>query len=154
MYPVFFRCFLVGALSLVATLAAAQTQALSAVPGAHPLVGVWRSTAAAAPALAKAAACVETLDYRPNHIRLGTSGTEITRATYDVSAQPSADGFYRLAQTILESNGQPDCAGDRHSKADETLVRFIQFSPQKDQFIVCRSAALTACFGPFRRQTR
>lgn len=155
MHQAFFRLFLAPVLTAFTALAAAQSPG---VPATHPLVGVWRSTVVVAPAAAASAsaskpvACTETLDYRTNHIRLGTSGTEITRATYDVSAQPSTDGFYRLAQTILEANGQPDCAGDLHSKTDDTLVRFIQFSPQKDQFIVCQSASLGACFGPFRRQ--
>lgn len=159
MHPVFFRFFLAPALTLLTTLAAL---AAAQTPATHPLVGVWRATvvispaataSVAAPSAAKPAACVETMDYRANHIRLGTSGAEITRATYDVSAKASADGFYRLAQTILEANGKPDCAGDLHSKADDTLVRFIQFSPRQDQFIVCQSASLAACFGPFRRQT-
>ena len=158
MHQTLFRLFLAPVLTAFTALAVAQ--ALD-VPAAHPLVGVWRSAMLAAPAAAasgaaaaagKPVACTETMDYRVNHIRLGTSGKEITRATYDVAAKPSADGFYRLTQTVLESNGQPDCAGDLHSKADDTLVRFIQFSPQKDQFIVCQSASLGACFGPFRRQ--
>lgn len=92
------------------------------------------------------------LDYRANRIRLASSGPEITRATFDVSATPTADGFYRLAETILESNGKPDCAGDLHSKADDTRVSFVQFSPLKDQFVVCKAASLAACYGPFRRQ--
>ena len=158
MHQAFFRLFLAPVLTAFTALATAQT---AAVPAAHPLVGVWRfmvlvapaaAASGAAPAAGKPVTCTETMDYRANHIRLGTSGAEITRATYDVSAQPSADGFYRLAQTILEANGLPDCAGDLHSKTDNTLVRFIQFSPQKNQFIVCQSASLAACFGPFRRQ--
>ena len=158
MHQAFFRLFLAPVLTALTALAAAQSPVL---PAAHPLVGVWRSMVVVAPtatasgtrpAAGKPVACTETMDYRANHVRLGTSGKEITRAIYEVPAQPSADGFYRLEQTILESNGQPDCAGDLHSKADDTLVRFIQFSPQKDQFIVCQSASLLACFGPFRRQ--
>ena len=161
MHPAFFRLFLATAFTAFTaftTLAAAQS---AAMPTTHPLVGMWRSTTLVAPAAAasdaavapsRRVACTETLDFRSNQIRLGSSGKEITRATYNVSPTPSADGFYQLAQTILEANGQPDCAGDLHHKADDTLVRFIQFSPQKDQFIVCQSASLAACFGPFRRQ--
>ena len=158
MHQAFSRLFLAPVLTAFTALATAQSPVM---PAAHPLIGVWRSTAVVAPTAAasgaaplasKPVACTETMDYRANHVRLGTSGKEITRAIYEVPVQPSADGFYRLAQTILEGNGQPDCAGDLHSKADDTLVRFIQFSPQKDQFIVCQSASLRACFGPFRRQ--
>jgi hypothetical protein len=149
MQHAFFRFFIGFVLTAFAALAPAQAPVVSAV---HPLLGAWRSTVMAAPSAGKSVACTETMDYRANHIRLATSGAEIRRATYDMSAEPSADGFYRLAQTILESNGKPDCAGDLHSKSDNTLLRFIQFSPPKDQFIVCQSASLASCFGPFRRQ--
>lgn len=158
MHQAFFRFFLVTVLGVFTALATAQT---TAMPASHPLLGAWRSTVMLAPAAVapseatsagKAVACTETMDFRANHIRLATSGPEVTRATYDVSTKPSADKFYRLAQTILEANDKPDCAGDLHSKTDDTLVRFIQFSPQKDQFIVCQTASLAACFGPYRRQ--
>jgi hypothetical protein len=92
------------------------------------------------------------MDFRANRILLTNSGAEITRASFDVSAIAGPEGFYRLAQTVLAANGKPDCAGDLHSTTDDTLVRFIQFSPQNDQFIVCQSASLAACFGPFRKQ--
>jgi hypothetical protein len=31
------------------------------------------------------------------------------------------------------------------------VIRFIQFSPKRDQFIVCKAATLEACFGPLKR---
>lgn len=149
------------ALAAATALALAQTPTVSPVPATHPLLGAWRATAVVAPTAAasgaasspgKPVSCSETMDFRATRIRLGTSGAEITRASYDVAATPSPEGFYRLAHTILEANGKPDCAGDLHSKTDDTVVRFIQFSPKKDLFIVCQSASLAACYGPFRKQ--
>ena len=160
MPPAFYRYLIASMLTICAAGAAAQPVAKTSVPAAHPLLGQWRGVVMLTPApggsgagvAERSVACSETLDYRANHIRLGTSGAEITRATFDVSAAASSDGFYRLAHTTLASNGRPDCAGDLHSETDDTQVRFIQFSPHKDQFIVCQRAALDACFGPFQRQ--
>lgn len=161
MYQVLFRFLGATALAAATSLAPAQSPSVSPVPATHPVLGAWRATTLVAPAAAASGAaasagqpvaCSETMDFRANRIRLGTSGTEITRASYDVAATPSPEGFYRLTHTILEANGKPDCAGDLHGKADDTVVRFIQFSPKQDQFIVCQSASLAACYGPFRKQ--
>ena len=64
---------------------------------------------------------------------------------------PSLLGFYRLVETVTESNGKRDCSGDLHEASGEPLTRFIQLSPKRDQFIVCKKEELKACFGPLRR---
>ncbi len=64
---------------------------------------------------------------------------------------PSLLGFYRVAETVIEANGKPDCSGDLHEVSGEPVTRFIQFSPKRDQFIVCKEESLKACFGPFKR---
>lgn len=143
----------------------AQTAAATPLPAWHPLVGLWQSVVRVpsaapdgdtpgkgAPGKSAPKACRETLDYRANRIRLGTSGQEITRSAFTVTPGKSAAGFYRLSDTVLASNGKADCAGDVHAATDDTTVRFVQFSPQRDQFIVCKDESLAACFGPFRRQ--
>ena len=159
-----------GALILPGANAVAQTISTSPaatvtalLPPAHPLLGLWQSTVAvpATPAAQAASdannppktkACRETLDYRASHIRLGTSASEITRATFTVALSPSRAGFYRLSETTLASNGNADCAGDLHAASDETRVQFVQFSPRQDRFIICKDESLAACFGPFDRQ--
>lgn len=143
-------------LTLPAVAAVSKVDPASKLAANQPLVGLWQSViqsqGGVAPNKGGATTCRETLDYRVNHIRLGASGKEITRATFDVSATPSAAGFYRVTETVLASNGKVDCAGDVHAATDNTVVRFFQFSPKHDQFIVCKSESLAACFGPFVRQ--
>lgn len=140
-------------LHAAATFAQSAASAIT-VPKAHPILGVWQSSVQVAAAGGKSAtrACPETLDYRASNIRLGTSGKEITRATFTIGNTATKTGFYRLTETVLASNGKPDCAGDVHEAKDDTEVRFIQFSPKRDQFIVCRAESLAECFGPFARQ--
>ena len=116
----------------------------AAEPAPHPLTGLWSWTLPGKP-------CTEQLDYRPNGIRLGSSGEETTQSRYEVTAIPGVTGFYRLRETVTESNAKRDCSGDMHEAPGEPVTRFIQFSPKKDQLIVCREASLKACFGPFKR---
>ena len=110
----------------------------------HPLVGTWSWTL-------PGKTCAETWQYRTDGRRLGTSGEEVTQADYLVSATATSSGFYPLTETVTNSNGKRDCSGDLHADGDESVVRFIQFSPKRDQFIVCKAASLEACFGPLKR---
>ena len=95
--------------------------------------------------------CTETLSYSANGTRQGSSGEEVTQSRYEVSAMPSLLGFYRLTETVTQSNGKRDCSGDLHEATGEPVTRFVQFSPQKDQLIVCKEESLQACFGPLKR---
>ena len=110
----------------------------------HPLTASWAWTL-------PGKQCSETLQYRPDGTRSGTSGEEVTQARYEVSDKPSLLGFFRLVETTTESNGKRDCSGDLHDAYAEPVIRFIQFSPKRDQFIVCKSEELKACFGPMKR---
>lgn len=115
-----------------------------APPAAHPLVGTWSWTL-------PGKTCTETWQYRADGKRLGTSGEEVTQGDYQIPAKPTTTGFYPLTETVTGSNGKRDCSGDLHADGDESVIRFIQFSPKQDQFIVCKAASLEACFGPLRR---
>jgi len=95
--------------------------------------------------------CSETWQYRADGRRLTTSGEEVTQADYQIPAKPTTTGFYPLTETVTGSNGKRDCSGDLHTDGDESVIRFIQFSPKQDQFIVCKAASLEACFGPLKR---
>jgi hypothetical protein len=121
---------------------AAPAPAPAAVP--HPLIGTWSWTLPGKP-------CTETWQYRADGRRLGTSGEEVTQGDYQVPAKPTTTGFYPLTETVTGSNGKRDCSGDLHADGDESVIRFIQFSPKQDQFIVCKAASLEACFGPLKR---
>ncbi len=111
---------------------------------AHPLTGTWNWTL-------PGKTCSETLQYRPNGSRLATSGEQVTDGDYEITRSPSTAGFYRLTETVTQTNGKPDCYGDLQGSNEESVTRFIQFSPAQDQFIVCKAESLQACFGPLRR---
>ncbi|WP_431095961.1 hypothetical protein [Polaromonas aquatica] len=135
--------------TLFCSFAVAQTArpapvAPATAPVPHPLVGTWSWTLAGK-------ACTETWQYSAKGTRLVTSGEEVTRGDYEISAAPSAQGFYRLTDTVTGGNGKRDCSGDLHEASDPPVVRFIQFSPKQDQLIVCKAESLQACFGPLKR---
>ena len=125
-----------------------NTSATVTVPAAsaqHPITGSWTWTL-------PGKKCTETWHYRASGTRTGSSGEETTQSRYEVSAMPSLLGFYRLVETVTEGNGKKDCSGDLHEASGEPVTRFIQFSPKRDQLIVCKEESLKACFGPLKRQ--
>jgi hypothetical protein len=125
---------------------AAQPLAAPATAHQHPLTAHWTWTQPGGKA------CTETWHYRANHTRTSISGEEKTISRYEVTALPSLFGFYRVTETVTESNDKPDCAGTPHTAASGPVTRFIQFSPKYDLLIVCRDQTLKTCFGPLKRQ--
>lgn len=110
----------------------------------HPLVGTWTWTLFGG-------SCTETFQYRPNRVMLGTSGQEVVEKSYEVSALPDAQGFYRLVETVVRQNDKKDCSGALLEGPGEQSTRFVQFSPARDKLLMCQSTSLTACFGPLKR---
>ena len=134
---------------LVAALCSVAVPSIAAGPsnapaGTHPISGRWTWTL-------PGKACTETLDYRTGGKRLGSSGEEVLESAFKVTPLPGLLGFYRLVETVTQSNGKPDCAGDLHEASGNSVTRFIQLSPKLDQMIVCREESLKACFGPLKR---
>ena len=110
----------------------------------HPLTATWSWAL-------PGKQCTESLQYRASGTRTSISGAEKTQSRYEVSPMPSLLDFYRIVETVTESNSQPDCAGDVHEITNEPIVRFIQFSPKRDRLLVCRTESLKECFGPLKR---
>lgn len=130
---------------LPAALLCSLITAHAAPPAApHPLASSWTWTL-------PGKTCTETWHYRADGTRHASSGEEVSQSRYQVSALPSLLGFYRVTETVTQSNGKPDCAGDVHDTGGVPVTRFIQFSPKHDQLIVCREESLKACFGPLQR---
>jgi hypothetical protein len=135
-------------LLLVTGLLAAASWLHAAGPPAtafgHPIVGTWSW-------VTFGGSCTETWQFRHNRTMLGTSGEEVAEKTYEIAATPDAGGFYRLVETVVRQNDKKDCSGAMLEGPGEQTIRFIQFSPQGDKLLVCRTAALSACFGPLKR---
>ena len=132
------------ALLIVAIQAIAAEPAVAPPSGTHPILGKWTWTL-------PGKACTETLQYRIGGKRLGSSGEEVSESEFQITAVQSLLGFNRLVETVTQSNGKPDCAGDLHEASGNSVTRFIQFSPKLDQMIVCKEESLKACFGPLKR---
>ena len=133
-----------GPLPATSSATSSATATPPAASAQHPITGSWSWTLPGKP-------CTETWHYRANGTRQGSSGEEVTQSSYEVSPMPSLPGFYRVTETVTQANGKRDCSGDLHEGAGEPVTRFIQFSPKRDQFIVCKEESLKACFGPFKR---
>ncbi len=137
-------CFMTLLCGFSALQAAALPPPAPVNPALHPLIGNWAWTL-------PGKQCGETLTYRADGTRSGSSGEEVTQGRYEISAMPSPLSFYRLVETITESNGKQDCSGDLHEASAKPVIRFILFSPKHDQFIVCKEEELKTCVGPLKR---
>jgi hypothetical protein len=138
------RLLLTTAMSVAAAPSIAADPGSGPVAGFHPITGKWIWKL-------HSNTCTETLQFRSDGSRAGTSAEEFTEGTYQITPKPSLFGFYRLTETLTVANGKRDCAGDLHVAGDESTTRFVQFSPKIDQLIVCKSESLQACYGPLRR---
>lgn len=134
----------VSAVLLCSLVSAQAAQPAPPPPVQHPLSASWSWTL-------PGKQCTETLQYLANGTRTGTSGEEVAQSRYEVSLVPSLLGFYKVTETVTETNGKADCAGDVHEVSGAPVTRFIQLSPKKDQLIVCKEESLKGCFGPLRR---
>jgi hypothetical protein len=83
---------------------------------------------------------------------LATSGDAVTAWRYAVDAAPGSQGFYKLLETSVRYNNKKDCYGDLVDDEGLEATRFIQLNPDKDRLIVCKTASLAQCFGPFKRE--
>ncbi len=131
----------IGALCLLA--GAAPFAHAGALRADHPLVGTWRLDV-------KALSCHETYSIRADGTTLVTSAKEVARSEIVVSDQPSAAGFYQWVDTVVQDNGQPDCAGGVTAVGHQA-TNYIRLRPDGQMFVMCEQESLDACIGPFVR---
>jgi hypothetical protein len=135
------RALLLGLLALAwPGFAAAQASAQFAN---HPIVGTWRFTL-------PDGSCAETYRFRADGTSLVTSAEEVAESEFEITRQPSGNGFYTWVDTIVKDNGKKDCAGQITDVGRKT-TSYIRFDPSGQRFVVCRAESLEACFGPLRR---
>lgn len=109
----------------------------------HPIVGTWRI-------MAPGTTCVETHTFRENGTKTSQSADEIQKSEFAISPKPSAAGYYKLTDTVVASNGKPDCSGFS-SPVGETVSVFVRFERGLDVFSFCYAETQDKCVGPFRR---
>lgn len=131
-------------LAIMGAMASASLAESAAIPTGHPLVATWSWTLFDG-------RCMETLQYRPDGTVLETSGESASEWAYETTPNASEKGFYEVIAQAGKTNGKKDCYGNITEINDAPDTRYIQFSPARDQMIVCRSESLEACFGPLKK---
>jgi hypothetical protein len=109
----------------------------------HPLLGTWTFVVADG-------SCEETYRFRSDGSTVVTSGEEVAESNYEISAKPSADGYYKWVDTIVKDNGKKDCGGEITAPG-RAITSFVRFNPSGEMLIICRAESLDACFGPLVR---
>src|SRR5882672_2447808 len=118
--------------------------ALSAPPAStHPILGTWQFTL-------PGGECSETYYFRRDGTYQVTSGEQISESEYEITAKPNAKGFYEVVDTIVKDNGKKDCLG-QVMEVGHKATNFIFIHPGGQSLIVCKSEAMSTCFGPVRR---
>ena len=128
------------AFALCVLLSAAACRA-GAPPAGHPLLGSWEL-------VLPGSKCVETYDYRADGTSHTVSAAEETVTDYQVSATPSAQGYYELTVTLRSSNGKPDCSGQL-TPVGKPFTLYL--APLRGGFLMCFDPALQRCQGPLTR---
>lgn len=124
--------------------ATALCYAAPPAPG-HPIIGTWRF-------YISGFNCTETLDFRPDGTAHDFSGAEETFSRYTVSDQLTERGYYVLVETVTQTNGKPDCTGNRTPVGDVAVGYLVPKSGGR--FMLCLDQALAECFGPMVRAAR
>ena len=131
------------AMSLLA-MCLLPTSAHAAPPAAsHPILGIWKLTL-------PDGSCSETYRFRGDGTTLVTSAEEISESEFDIPAEPSAKGFYKLEDRVVKDNGKKDCSGEI-MKTGSKVTHFVHFHPSGLLFVMCQAESLDACIGPFQR---
>lgn len=129
---------------VVLSLALLSQGVLAAPPAAnHPILGIWKLTL-------PDGSCSEIYRFRGDGTTMVTSAEEISESEFNIPAEPSEKGFYKLEDRIVKDNGKKDCSGEI-MKIGAKVTHFVHFHPSGALFLMCAEESLDACIGPFRR---
>lgn len=110
----------------------------------HPLVGTWRFEL-------PQQGCHELYDFRADGTMHATSGEQRAETEFEISAAPSARGFYKWSDRITRDNGKRDCTG-YSTQAGHIAINYIALHPSGQWFALCKEEDFSKCIGPFVRQ--
>jgi hypothetical protein len=91
----------------------------------------------------------EVTTFEPTGRRRSNSGEEVTESNFEISAEPDSKGYYRMVDTLRETNGKPDCTGDTAVIGDVAMV-FIRFT-NTGSVSICQREDQVSCFTAERR---
>jgi len=130
--------------NIVLSLAMLAPGVMAAAPAAnHPILGIWKLTL-------PDGSCSEVYRFRGDGTTLVTSAEEVSESEFNIPAEPSARGFYKLEDRIVKDNGKQDCSGDI-MKTGSKVTHFVHFHPSGALFLLCAAESFEACIGPFLR---
>jgi hypothetical protein len=112
-------------------------------PMETPLIGKW--------VYVGAKSCADTHTFRSDGTFSSTSGTEALEGSYSVEGPPNVNAPFKVVRTINSGNGRPDCGGKVSTGVGKADTRYVAFSPQLNEMIVCSSPTTAQCLGPFKR---
>jgi hypothetical protein len=136
--------FLVAcALGAARPTAHAQSVTRTPLDAGHPLIGVWRLDVPGTD-------CHEIYDVRADGTSSVTSGAQVGETEFEISARPSAKGFYKWVDRITRDNGKPDCAGSS-MEVGHVSTHYILVHRSGKRFAACTTEDLVLCIGPFVR---
>ena len=104
----------------------------------HPILGAWNITT-------PSSSCVERGTYGTDGRYRATSGQEISVSEYSILSEPSENGFYKIVDVIVETNGLPDCAGNVTPVGD-IATNYLRFGDGNNDFMMCQEEKMRSCF--------
>lgn len=135
-------------LALVTTLFGTASNAQTGAVDARSLIlGTWTWTRSANN-------CTESHTYLADGMRLSASGSERNDTRYELSAEPTAKGFWRLDVTTIKDLGGKDCADTEDDETGLKWTVYVQFDRSGNRLIYCYEESLADCYGPFTRTSR
>ncbi|MBS0319074.1 MAG: hypothetical protein JSR18_00910 [Proteobacteria bacterium] len=130
-------------LAVTSTGIAATAFAPTPLPHDHPMVGVWNFALPDGD-------CVETYVIRADGTTAVVSGEERSESAYEISAQPSARGFYRWSDRVTRNNGKADCGGG-HTPVGQQTTLYVRMAPDASAMLLCAQENFRQCIGPLVR---
>jgi hypothetical protein len=108
----------------------------------HPILGSWR--------IDLPGGCFEVYKFLPSGTKLSRSAGERNTAVFEISAQPSGNGFYHWVDEITETNHKPDCSNSMTPLGDVS-ENFILMEAGGRRFRLCEREDRNSCYGEFRK---
>lgn len=118
----------------------------TAVDPANPVIGTWEFTA-------PGSNCPETSRYLPDGTGTFESADQKGQTRYQISATASPKGFYKLVDTLSESNEKPSCSG-RAIPSGHVATVFLKFLPSLQEMTMCTSESDEHCVAKFVRRSQ
>ena len=107
-------------------------------PG-HPIVGTWQVHGPGTD-------CIESWYFGPDGTTHNQSGDEDSYSEYSISDKPTAEGYYILIDTIVQTNGGTDCSGQPGAPIGDIATIYL-VPIAENRLKLCFDRKLTMCPG-------